>query len=174
MRPVLYTELHRKAGPSVDQSTTVHEVIEAFRKAPSNNERGRRFEELMVRYFKLDPLFKQKYSDVWMWQNWPGRNGKADIGIDLVAQDRDTIEYTAIQCKFYEPNNTLSKSDIDSFFTASGKKPFSNRIIISTTDIWGKNAEDACNSQQIAVQRIGLADIAALRSTGPSPDRLAS
>ena len=142
-------------------ATSVHEVIEAFRLAPTNWDRGTRFEELMVKYLQLDPLFAQKYSDVWMWKDWPGRAGKTDTGVDLVAKDAETGEYTAIQCKFYEPTHTLAKSDIDSFFTASGKSPFTNRIIISTTDKWGKNAEDACNEQQIPVQRIGLADIAA-------------
>ncbi len=44
--------------------TSVHEVTEAFRKAPTNRDRGTRFEELMVKYLKLDPLFAQKYSDV--------------------------------------------------------------------------------------------------------------
>jgi predicted helicase len=39
---------------------------------------------------------------VWMWQDWPGRVGKTDTGIDLVAQDRVSSEYTAIQRKFYE------------------------------------------------------------------------
>jgi predicted helicase len=58
----------------------VHEVIEAFRKAPSNRERGTRFEELMVKYFKLDPLLAQKYSDIWMWQDWPCRQGMDRIG----------------------------------------------------------------------------------------------
>lgn len=33
-------------------------------------------------------------------------------------------------------------------------------MIISTTDKWGKNAEDALGNQQIPVQRIGMADIA--------------
>jgi predicted helicase len=44
----------------------VHEVIEAFHKAPSNRERGMRLEEFMVKYFKLDTLLAQKYSDIWM------------------------------------------------------------------------------------------------------------
>jgi predicted helicase len=94
------------------------------------------------------------------WIDWPGRDGKGDTGIDLVARNRDTGEYTAIQCKFYEPTTTLAKGDIDSFFTASGKKPFTNRIIISTTDHWGKNAEEALENQTVQVQRIGLAEIA--------------
>ncbi|MCJ0895327.1 DEAD/DEAH box helicase [Rhodococcus sp. ARC_M5] len=139
---------------------SVHEVIEAFRMAPSNSERGTKFEQLMVRYFQLDPLLVQEYDQVWRWMDWPERAGKPDTGIDLVARNRDTGELTAIQCKFYEPTHTLAKGDIDSFFTASGKNPFTNRVIISTTDRWGSNAEAALENQQIPVQRIGLAEIA--------------
>lgn len=139
---------------------SIHEVMEAFRQAPSNSERGTKFEKLMVRYFDLDPLLSQQYDEVWRWIDWPGRKGKPDTGIDLVARERHSGEYTAIQCKFYEPTHTLRKEDIDSFFTASGKNPFNNRIIISTTDRWGKNAEDALEDQTIPVQRIGLAEIA--------------
>ncbi|MGV0874284.1 DEAD/DEAH box helicase [Mycolicibacterium sp. XJ879] len=139
---------------------SVHDVIDALRKAPSNSERGTKFERLMVRYFELDPTLSQQYDAVWRWTDWPDRKGKVDTGIDLVARERDTGEYTAIQCKFYEPTHTLSKGDIDSFFTASGKKPFTNRVIISTTDRWGKNAEDALADQTVQVQRIGMAEIA--------------
>lgn len=139
---------------------SVHDVIEAFRHAPSTSERGTKFEQLMVRYFELDPMLSQQYDAVWRWIDWPGRHGKTDTGIDLVARSRDTGQYTAIQCKFYEPAHTLSKGDIDSFFTASGKTGFTNRVIISTTDRWGKNAEDALADQTKPVQRIGLAEIA--------------
>lgn len=139
---------------------SIHEVMQAFREAPSNSERGTKFEKLMVRYFDLDPLLSQQYDEVWRWIDWPGRKGKPDTGIDLVARERDSGEYTAIQCKFYEPTHQLRKEDIDSFFTASGKQPFTNRIIISTTDRWGPNAEDALEDQTIPVQRIGLAEIA--------------
>src|SRR4051794_27951198 len=97
---------------------TLHQVIEAFRTAPSNSERGSKFEELMVRYFELDPLLSAKYDKVWRWTDWPGRNGKPDTGIDLVAQEAESGAYTAVQCKFYEPTHVLSRADIDSFFTA--------------------------------------------------------
>ena len=139
---------------------SVHEVIEAFRKAPTNVERGTKFEQLMVRYFELDPMLSQQYDKVWRWIDWPGRDGKPDTGIDLVAQERDSGKFTAIQCKFYEPDHYLQKGDLDSFFTASGKAPFTNRVIISTTNKWGKHAEDALDGQTIPVQRISLEDIA--------------
>ena len=139
---------------------SVHEVIEAFRQAPTNSERGTKFEQLMVRYFELDPMLSQQYDKVWRWTDWPARDGKPDTGVDLVARERDTGEYTAIQCKFYEPDHYLQKGDLDSFFTASGKAPFTNRVIISTTNKWGKHAEDALDGQTIPVQRISLEDLA--------------
>ncbi len=144
--------------------TTVHEVIEEFRTAPSNVERGEKFERLMVDYFSLDPTLAVEYDEVMRWPDWPHRQGTHDVGIDLVARTRDTGAWTAIQCKFFDPKHWLAKADIDSFFTASGKTwdgvSFANRIIISTTDRWSKHAEDALTNQQIPVQRIGLADIA--------------
>lgn len=147
-------------------ATTVHDILEAFRALPvSNRERGDKFERLMVQYLKLDPLYAEKFAEVWMWADWPGRAGKPDTGIDIVAEERETGGFCAIQCKFYEPDHYVQKSDIDSFFTASGKAPFTSRIIISTTDKWGQHAEDALDDQRIPVSRVGLADI------GQSPIR---
>lgn len=147
-------------------STTVSDILTAFRDLPvSNRERGEKFERLMVQYLKLDPLYQEKFSDVWMWADWPDNKDKTDTGIDLVAKERNTGGYCAIQCKFYEPDHYVQKPDIDSFFTASGKAPFTNRIIISTTEKWGRNAEEALERQQIPVARLGLADL------GQSPIR---
>jgi len=143
---------------------TVHDVIEDFRAAPTNSERGTKFEKLMVDYFWLDPTLSVVYDEVQLWSDWSHREGKHDTGIDLVARNKISGEWTAIQCKFYDPKHYLAKADIDSFFTASGKSwdgvKFTNRVIISTTDRWSKHAEDALENQQIPVQRIGLADIA--------------
>jgi predicted helicase len=105
-------------------------------------------------------VYGRLFDQVWLWKDWPGRAGKVDTGIDLVAQEAETGDLWAIQCKFYEPDHVLSKPDVDSFLSTSGKHPFAHRLIISTTDRWGPNAEDAVDNQQIPVQRIGLADIA--------------
>ncbi|MFI1989752.1 DEAD/DEAH box helicase [Actinoplanes sp. NPDC020271] len=143
-------------------TTTVHDVIKAIRDDSGvNRDRGTRFEELMLQYLSTDPQWTEQFSRVWMWADWPGTaHDKRDTGIDLVAQDRETGSFCAIQCKFYEPQHTVSKEDIDSFFTASGKGGFTRRIIISTTEKWGVHAEAALDDQQIPVTRIGLSDIA--------------
>lgn len=116
----------------------------------------------MRSYLGIDPTWAEQFSKVWLWADWPGAAAnKQDTGIDLVAQDRETGGFCAIQCKFYESGHTVSKADIDSFFTASGKGGFTRRMIISTTEKWGPHAEEALEDQQIPVTRVGLADIAA-------------
>lgn len=116
----------------------------------------------MLQYLSTDPQWTEQFSRVWLWSDWPGAAAdRRDTGIDLVALDRETGGHCAIQCKFYEPHHTVQKSDIDSFFTASGKGGFTRRVIISTTDKWSVHAEAALADQQIPVSRIGLADIAA-------------
>ena len=62
--------------------------------------------------------------------------------------------FTAIQCKNYAADYHIQKSDIDSFFTASGKKDFSHRLIVATTDYWSKNAEDSLSNQHPPVNVI--------------------
>ncbi|MEU4368220.1 DEAD/DEAH box helicase [Micromonospora chersina] len=143
-------------------TTTVHDVIKAIRDhSSSNRDRGTRFEALMLQYLSTDPQWTEQFSRVWMWADWPGtEHDKRDVGIDLVAQDRETGGYCAIQCKFYESSHTVEKADIDSFFTASGKGGFTRRLIISTTDKWNVHAEAALADQQIPVTRIGLEEIA--------------
>jgi predicted helicase len=125
----------------------------------SEAEKGSRFEKLIVAYLQTAGQYAGRFSDVRLWQDWEGRQGEADTGIDIVATDKLTGELWAIQCKFYSPNHYLDKAHIDSFFTASGKQGFSQRLIVSTTDRWSSNAEAALVGQQIPVTRIGLADL---------------
>lgn len=114
-----------------------------------------------------DPQYSDRLADVWLWGEWPDRWG-TDVGIDIVARERGTGEYWAVQCKFYDPGYSLQKADIDSFFTASGKKfstkdgerSFSHRIVVSTTDKWSKHADDALADQVIPASRLWLKDLA--------------
>ncbi|WP_081694535.1 DEAD/DEAH box helicase [Planktothrix prolifica] len=140
---------------------TLNTILEEFREtATSPRDLGDKFERLTVQYLETDPLYKEHFSKVWLWMDFPKRNNAPDTGIDLVAEERDTGDYCAIQCKCYGPNHILQKPDIDSFFTASGTDLFKKRIIVSTTDKWSKHAEDTLNNQQIPVTRLTLHDLA--------------
>gem|GEM_PF-2575271 len=134
---------------------TIQDVIEEFGCEPSAVVRGTRFEELMAGYFAADATLAATYDEVFRWPEWSHNEGTHDTGIDLVARERESGEGTAIQRKVYDPRHRLQKADIDSFFTASGKRwdgvAFTNRIIISTTDRWSRHAEDALTHQTIPV-----------------------
>jgi predicted helicase len=141
-------------------ATSIHDILAELRtQATDERDKGDRFERLMVAFLTTDPLYAHRYAHVWRWADWPGRPHGQDAGIDLVAEERDTNQLCAIQCKFYDPAHELQKADIDSFFTASGKAAFSSRMIISTTDRWSKHAEEALEGQQLPVTRLRVQDL---------------
>ncbi|WP_371782131.1 DEAD/DEAH box helicase [Streptosporangium subroseum] len=141
-------------------ATSIREVLEELDfSSTSGWDKGNKFERLIATYLRTDTSWSSRFGKVWLWNEWPGRAGKPDTGIDLVAQERETGALAAIQCKFYGPSHTLQKSDIDSFFTASGKSDFSSRLIVSTTDKWSTHAEDALKGQQIPVTRLRVQDL---------------
>lgn len=132
----------------------------------SKSDQGTKFEKLMQRYFLTSPLYSEIYEQVWLWSEFPYANTH-DIGIDLVAKVCDKDEFYAIQCKFYDVNNSVSKDDVDTFISASGKAfyiddvehRYSGRIIVSTTDKWSSNAEETIIGQLPPVTRIRLQDL---------------
>ncbi len=158
-------------------SQSIHGILAGFREdARNNRDLGDRFERLILRYLELDPIQADRFSQVWMWNDWPGKGNVGDVGIDLVAQERATGEFCAIQCKFYLPENSVSKGSIDSFLAASGREPFTSRMLVSTTDRWGKNAEDAFrqtkNALRISIQDLDASPIDWSRFDTKHPERL--
>ncbi len=139
--------------------TTLDDVLDDLRaNATGIRDKGTAFENLTLEFFRTNPLHQSEFATVQTFADWAPQGGKRDTGIDLVATRHDG-GITAIQCKFYDEGHTVQKSDIDSFFTASGKKPFTERIIVSTTDKWSDNAEAALENQHLDTTRFGLDDM---------------
>ncbi|MDZ4130743.1 MAG: DEAD/DEAH box helicase family protein, partial [Hydrogenophaga sp.] len=142
--------------------TALSSLLDHYRQSSlSEREKGTYFEELMLCYLRNEATYRDLYSEVWTYGEWAALQGldKRDAGIDLVAKTQGTGEIHAIQCKLYAEDYRLQKSDIDSFFTASGKKPFTHRVIVSTTNHWSTHAEDALRDQQPPVSKIDLNDL---------------
>ncbi len=144
-------------------SQDLQQLLKTYRdNAKTEREKGDYFELLSVVYLKNDPVFAQQFSQVWTYSDWAKEQGidQRDTGIDVVAKLIDGDGYCAVQCKFYDEDHRIVKKDIDSFFTASGKAPFTRRLIIDTTRAeWSEHAEDALRGQTIEVNRIGLSDL---------------
>jgi predicted helicase len=104
----------------------LNELTQASR---TNRDKGTQFERLIANYLVTDPQYADRLADVWLWSEWPDRSG-ADVGIDLVARERGTGDYWAIQCKFFDPatqfkNLTSTRSFLllaSSFATKDGSK----------------------------------------------------
>lgn len=144
--------------------TPLQKILTAYRAtSQTEREKGTYFEELIRTYFRYEATYADLYSDVWLYADWAkeigtpefGFSGK-DTGIDLVARTAGTGEYHAIQCKCYAEDYSVKKSDIDSFFTASGQKPFTLRFIVTTTNDWSENAANSLHNQQPPVSKIDL------------------
>lgn len=132
----------------------------------SERDKGARFEELISRYLMTDPAYSSTLEKVWVWSSFPSRSdfGGRDTGIDLVARTKDG-EYWAVQCKCYAEDHPVTKADMDTFLSTSGRMfrdidgkevSFSLRVIVATTDNWSFNAVEVTKGQTIPVTIIGL------------------
>ena len=96
--------------------------------------KGQLFERVMKRYFMHDPVYKQRFTNVWLWsdEDNPMRSGQ-DYGIDLVAREQDGT-FTAIQCKFYNKGQPLAWPGLTKFLAATSRKnsPYEEKILVYT------------------------------------------
>ncbi len=149
--------------------TTIHTVLAQYRSLSEDElQKGRLFERMVAQFLRTDPQYANRLDTVWIWNEWPGRWKEDNTGIDLVALEKDTGNYWAIQCKFYDPGTPLKKEHISSFIADSGKvfqvdgvdRTFAYRLIVSTTEKWGRNAEDVTIDQSIPVGTLYLNELA--------------
>lgn len=148
----------------------LEEILARYREdSDTNRELGTRFEELMRRYLLTDPQYSDIIDWVVLWNDFFAKRdfGNQDTGIDLVAKTVDG-EYWAIQCKCYGEGHQVTKSDVDTFLSVSGKRfhdsdgseaQFSSRVIFATTNNWSSHAIDSQEGQIIPVTLIGLKDL---------------
>ena len=145
---------------------TVDELLEKYRSAEiSERDKGAKFERLMKNFLLTNPVYRGKFSDVWLWNEFPFRDelGTVDLGIDIVCKAVDG-NFWAVQCKFYAETSVIDKAAVDTFLATSSKifdgdKKFSARLWISTSDNLTDNAEVTLQNQSPPVARIGMEEL---------------
>lgn len=160
-------------GDVVDSHTmasTLSQVLDRIRESTKGypeSVKGHRFEILCKRFLENEPVYKERFSKVWLWIDWPYRGKVQDQGIDLVAQEAATGGYCAIQCKFYDPSHTMDLEDVSTFFatassmwqTGQGSQSFESGIIIATTDRWNEKITRTIEKQVKPFAYLGLSDL---------------
>ena len=139
------------------------QVLDHIRqKSRSEAQKGRYFERLMKKYLLVDPIYRDRFSDVYLYSEWAQIRDDfsgADTGIDLIAAERDG-GFCAIQCKCYAAGTRISKAHLDSFIAASAREPFTSRMFIDTGDSWGTNARKTIESVKPACTVLRFGDLA--------------
>ena len=131
------------------------------------------FERLMRTYFTLDPLYESRFVQVLPWAEWAAVRSDfdaQDIGIDLVAEEREG-GFCAIQCKCYAPTTRISKPHVDSFVSASARRPFTARILVDTGGGWNPNATKTILGAEPECQVLRFDDLASARFNWPDLER---
>ena len=143
------------------------EVLNKYRKESfSKRNNGDKFELLIKNFLLTYPMYKNRLSKVWMWQDFPFKDsiGKQDVGIDLVARTFEN-EYWAIQCKCFDKNTYIDKGDVDTFLSTSTRtfedeqgqtRQFAFRLWIDTSERgMTSNAWANFQNQIIPAARLG-------------------
>ena len=121
---------------------------------PSDNYgKGKAFERFLCDwFFKNHPIYKYKFTRVWLWEDWPKPEGVAsqDLGTDLIAEDTEG-KVCAIQAKFYDSAYKLRFDDIATFLADSSKPHIDYRLLVSTAEL-GVNAIKQLEQQEKPVQ----------------------
>ncbi len=113
--------------------TTFRQLLDQFEaSAKTRTAKGRRFEQFCESYFRVDPYWQDRFEHVWSWMDWPGREGRTDTGVDLVARELGTGKLWAIQCKFYSPDATLQWGHVATFSGSLGQGEFDRGLVVST------------------------------------------
>ncbi len=158
--PQLYLGLESE---SEEAATGFQGVLNQLREsATSTYLIGNEFERLMKQYLSIDPLYKERFTDVYLWKEWAALHTEydgVDIGIDLVARE-SSGEYCAIQCKCFAEDTRVSKRQIDSFIAASAGELFTKRILVHTGAELGPNVRRTIEPLGADFQVIGYGHLA--------------
>lgn len=139
---------------------SLNEIIQNINQNNDNTKKGSMFEKLCLYFLMHDKIFAPKFSDIWLWSQWPGNKGMPDTGIDIVAKFTEGESYCAVQCKFRQNDSAIPKTEIDSFMSLSSKSIYSQRILFALTDDFNDKAKDTLTDQNPPVKVLTLQDLA--------------
>ena len=147
---------------------TFREILKEFQENTwTVRDQGTKFELLILRWFKTANLYKDIISNIWMIDDFPSKKdiGDRDIGIDIVAKTKEG-EYWAIQCKCYKESTLITKSDVDTFVTASSMSfrdpitmkttQFARRIWVATSNRYTSTAKLVINDPTLHILHLGI------------------
>ena len=131
------------------------QFISSIRQEFGEQDAGKKFEVFCKWFLENDPEWSKKVDKVWLWDEYPNKWQRQDLGTDLVFKDNDGLIW-AVQAKCYSEHRTTTKGDMNSFLADTGRPEVDRRLWLQTTNKIEAKAEKTYKGQDKHVTIINL------------------
>jgi predicted helicase len=119
--------------------------------------KGKPFEVFCKWFLENDPEWSKSVDKVWLWDDYPNKWQRQDLGTDLVFRDNDGLIW-AVQAKCYGEHRTTTKGDMNSFLADTGRKEVDRRLWLQSTNKIEAKADKTLKGQDKPVTVFMLND----------------
>ena len=119
--------------------------------------KGKPFEVFCKWFLENDPEWSKTVDKVWLWDDYPNKWQRQDLGTDLVFRDNDGLIW-AVQAKCYGEHRTTTKGDMNSFLADTGRKEVDRRLWLQSTNKIEAKADKTLKGQDKPVTVFMLND----------------
>ena len=117
--------------------------------------KGKPFEVFCKWFLENDPEWSKTVDKVWLWDDYPNKWQRQDLGTDLVFRDNDGLVW-AVQAKCYGEHRTTTKGDMDSFLNDMGRTGIDRGLWMQSNPLVGINAKHSLEDRDKQVLVLDL------------------
>ena len=143
------------AAPAEDNAAAFEQLLQTIDRLSDDERcRSQHFESLICDFLTQDPLWSDQFSAVQSYAQWvelyrgdprvaalAAALGHSDTDIDLVGTNAADGRFTAIRCKYYPPDASVSREGIDAFISATNDPElFTGRMLVTTSSHFTERA----------------------------------
>jgi|TARA_B110000879_G_scaffold190494_1_gene254911 predicted helicase len=125
---------------------TFDQFISSLRQEFGEQDAGKKFEVFCKWFLENDPEWSKTVDKVWLWDEYPNKWQRQDLGTDLVFRDNEGLIW-AVQAKCYSEHRSTTKGDMNSFLADTGRPELDRRLWLQTTNKIEAKAEKIYKGQ---------------------------
>ena len=125
---------------------TFDQFITSLRQEFGEQDGGKKFEVFCKWFLENDPEWSKTVDKVWLWDEYPNKWQRQDLGTDLVFRDNEGLIW-AVQAKCYSEHRSTTKGDMNSFLADTGRPEVDRRLWLQTTNKIEAKAEKTYKGQ---------------------------
>ena len=122
------------------------QFISSIRQEFGEQDAGKKFEVFCKWFLENDPEWSKKVDKVWLWDEYPNKWQRQELGTDLVFKDNDGLIW-AVQAKCYGAQYGPSTKDVGKFLGDSGRPQVAYRLWMQTSNKMTSQAKTMLKGQ---------------------------